>query len=77
MSDNQTLPILNVSILLLLKLFFLLGVSVYIVFAAVVVRQVKLMTGTIEAPLASFLRTIATAHFVLAVFIFLAALIFL
>lgn len=77
MPEEPVLPILEISVFFVVKLFFLVGLAVYIVLAAVIIKQVNLMTGTLEAPLSASLRGIAITHFFLAVGIFLAALAFL
>lgn len=61
----------------LVKLFFLFGILIYIVFALVVVRQVSLMTSTVEAPLSASLRVLSWAHLAFAVFVFLLSLVIL
>lgn len=61
----------------LLKLFFLFGIGLYIVFAGVVIKQVNLMTETVKMPLEPTLKTIAWAHLILALAAFLLALVIL
>lgn len=59
------------------KLFVLFGLLLYLVFAVVVIREVKLMTRTVTGRLDSVVRVVAWVHFALSVGIFLVALIVL
>lgn len=59
------------------KVFVLVGLAVYVVFAGVMIKQVKLMRETINLGLDRWVITVAWGHFFLAVTIFLVALIFL
>jgi len=59
------------------KLGTLLLLAIYIVFAFVVLRQVSLMTQTLEVGFEKALRTIALAHLILSIAIFLFALVIL
>lgn len=70
-------PEVGLSFVLVGKIFALIGLAIYIVFALVVVRQVTLMTDTIEVGLELFIKLIAWAHLIFAVFVFLTALIIL
>ena len=64
----------NISILLIGKIFALIGLGIYIVFAFVVVRQVSLMVATIEVGFEFFIKLVAWAHLIFAVFVFITAL---
>lgn len=64
-------------LLLLTKLFFLIAFFVYVFFAGVVVRQVYLMTGTLEVGFETQIRLIAWIHFFVAVGVLLFALVVL
>jgi hypothetical protein len=57
----------------LVKLLFLLGLLVYVAFAAVVIRQVGIMNRTLNASFNTFLRLIAWIHLGVAVGIWLLA----
>lgn len=59
------------------KIFALIGLGIYIVFALVVLRQVGLMISTVEVGLEGFIKLIAWAHLLFAVFVFLTAMIIL
>lgn len=65
------------SVWLPVKIMFLVGYLVYIVFAFVVVRQVKLMTGVVNGLLSGFLQLLSWLLFLLSIFIFVVALLFL
>lgn len=67
----------GIPILAIGKIFVLIALAIYIVFALVVVRQVKLMTSTIEVGFEFFIKLIAWAHLIFAIFIFITALIIL
>jgi hypothetical protein len=58
------------------KIFVLIGLFVYLVFAFIVVRQVKLMTQVISGLLTGFLRAVAWAFFLFSLGIFVFTLIF-
>ncbi|MDP1710030.1 MAG: hypothetical protein Q8L28_00205 [bacterium] len=64
----------NLSLLFVGKIFALIGLGIYIIFALVVVRQVSLMVATIEVGYEIFIKIIAWAHLIFAVFVFLTAL---
>ena len=69
------LVLVGFSIWFFAKIFFLFGIGLYLIFALVVVKQVNLMTETIELPADPLLRTLAWAHLIFAMAIFLFALI--
>jgi hypothetical protein len=61
----------------ILKIMFMIGLLVYIVFAVVMVRQVSLMTKTLELGHENFIKYMSIGHLVFAIGIFLLALIIL
>ncbi|PIV01724.1 hypothetical protein COS54_00520 [Candidatus Shapirobacteria bacterium CG03_land_8_20_14_0_80_39_12] len=69
--------ILGVNILQIGRIFVLLGLAVYAVFALVVVRQVKLMTEVVSGLMVGFLRLIAWLFFLFSIFIFIFTLLVL
>jgi len=71
------LPVFGISLLLIGKIFALIGLSIYMIFALVVLKQVHLMVSTIEVGLEFFIKLIAWAHLIFAIFVFLTALIVL
>jgi hypothetical protein len=72
-----TLPIIGLSVWVIVKIASLILLGMYIIFALVVVRQVQLMTDTVEVGFETPVRILAYLHLVLAVVIFIAALIIL
>lgn len=73
MPANELL-ILGFSVWFFVKLLLLFGIAVYLVFAVVVIRQVGLMTETVDMPFDPTLRTLAWAHLIFAMSVFLIAL---
>ncbi len=71
------IPIIGISVWLVVKIFVLVALAIYLVFAMVVVRQVQLMTQTIKVGFEMPLKTLAYGHLVFALFVLLAALIVL
>jgi len=67
----------NINIWGLGKVFVLIGLVVYAIFAFVVVRQVKLMTEVISGILTHSLRIISWIFFLFSVSVFFLALAFL
>lgn len=59
------------------KVFVLLGLAIYLVFAGMVIKQVKLMKETIGLGLDQLVVTIAWGHFLLAGLMLAAAFILL
>jgi hypothetical protein len=57
-----------------LKLMTLLGIAIYIVFAAVMVRQEKLMDDVLEETFEPILRLLTIIHLVAAIAVFILAL---
>ena len=69
--------ITNINIWGIGKAFVLIGLGVYVVFAFIVVRQVKLMTEVVSGILTNFLRVIAWLFFLFSVSVFVLVLLFL
>lgn len=59
------------------KLFTLLGIVVYIIFAAVMVRQEKLMSDVLEEGFEPFLKLLTWFHLFISIGLFVVALIIL
>ncbi len=68
--------IFNIDIWQVGKFFVLVGLFVYLVFAFVVVRQVKLMTQVVSGILTNSLRAISWIFFLFSLFIFIFTLLF-
>lgn len=75
--DNLINSILHFNVWGVAKLFVLVGLAVYAVFAFVVVRQVKLMTEVVSGILTGSLRFVSWILFLFSVFIFLFVLLLL
>ncbi len=52
---------------LIVKIFFLVGLSVYLIFALVVVQQTRIMSETVKLDFESFIKILAIIHLLLAV----------
>jgi hypothetical protein len=65
----------NFSLWLLVKIMVLIGLGIYIGFAVIVIRQVSLMTKTLNTPFELLLKLIAWLHLIVAIGIFFLALI--
>jgi len=70
----EVIPIIGFSIWPIVKIFVLIALGIYIIFALVVVRQVQLMTDTLVVGFESFVRLLSLAHLVFAVGVFIIAL---
>lgn len=73
----ETIPVLGISIWLIAKIAALVLLGMYLVFALVVIRQVQLMTDTVEVGFEAPIRLFSYLHLIFAILIFLAALILL
>lgn len=62
------------AILLLLKIFFLVGIVLYNVFAIVLVRQEQLMADVLEESFEPMIRLLVIIHLVAAIGIFILAI---
>lgn len=71
------IPVIGVTVWSILKVFIIIFMVLYIIFALVMVRQVQLMTDTLEVGFEKQLRFISFIHLLFAVSVFLFALIIL
>jgi hypothetical protein len=71
------IPILGISIWTIIKVFALVAFLLYIIFALVVVRQVQLMTDTLELEFEFPVRMLSYLHLGFAVVVFALALLIL
>jgi uncharacterized membrane protein YdjX (TVP38/TMEM64 family) len=69
--------VINSAVAVLVKLLVLSGLGIYIVYAAVIVRQEQLMTKTVKAASYKILRVFALLHLAAALLIFVLAIILL
>lgn len=65
---------MTITVLGLLKIFVLFGIVVYLIFAAIVVKQVKIMNSTLKVGLEPAIRLSSYIHLAFAVLVFLFAL---
>ena len=70
-------PIFGISIWLVVKVAALILLGMYLVFALIVVRQVKLMTDTLSLGFEGPIILLSYIHLAFAVLVFLAALVML
>jgi hypothetical protein len=57
------------------KIFFLIGLGVYLIFALVVIKQAQIMTQSVKLQFEIPIKILALIHFVFAVGVFLFVLI--
>lgn len=74
---EPVIPIIGISLWLVVKVFALIALLIYIIFSLVIVRQVNLMTETLEVGFEAPLKLAAIVHVVLAIGVFALALIIL
>lgn len=67
----------ELTIWLLVKLLFLVGLAIYVFFAAIIIRQADLMNRTLKGTLDVGVRLLAWVHFLAVIFIFILALVIL
>ncbi len=70
-------PIFGISIWLVVKIAALILLSMYLIFALIVVRQTKLMTSTLTLGFEAPIILLSYIHLAFAILVFLAALIIL
>lgn len=68
---------MNLTLLGFLKAFVLFGIVVYLIFAVIVVKQVKIMNTTLKSELSSPISLSSYLHLAFAIGVFLFALFFL
>ncbi len=71
------IPFTSFSLAMLFKVITLVLLAMYLVFSWVVVRQVKLMTDTLQLGFEGLVKTLAYAHLAFALLVFFIALIIL
>lgn len=74
---TATIPLLGISLWLIAKIFVLFGLAIYLVFALVMIKQVKLMTSTLALTVDKYVTFLTYAHLVFAVLVFILALLIL
>lgn len=73
----ENLGFLNFDIWVLVKIFTLIILGMYIFFAFVIKRQVRVMTNTLQLGNESVARFLAFIHLVFAILVFITAIIVL
>ncbi|EKE12633.1 MAG: hypothetical protein ACD_13C00149G0015 [uncultured bacterium] len=73
----ENLEFLNFDIWVIVKIFTLIILGMYIFFAFVIRRQVKVMTDTLQLGFESLARFLSFVHLVFAILVFVTALIVL
>ncbi len=71
---TTVIPLLGISLGLVTKIFVLFGLAIYLVFALVMIKQVKLMTNTLSLSIDKLVILFTYAHLVFAVLVFILAL---
>lgn len=66
--------ITNFNIWIIIKFLSLILLGMYLVFSLVVIKQVSLMTRTLQLGWESLVRTLSYVHLAFAILVFLAAL---
>lgn len=74
---TDIIPILNIPIWDIVRIMFLLAIGLYILFSIVIVRQVQLMTDTLELGFETPVRILAIFHLAVALGVFVLALVIL
>ena len=78
MNGDQIIDwILNISVWGVAKILILFAMLIYLIFAIVVIRQVKAMTKVISEKLNPFLRIISWFHLLLTILIILLSIVIL
>lgn len=70
----ESLTNINFGIWALIKILTLCSLGVYIIFAFVITRQVKIMTSTLTLGFEFVVRLLALTHLAFAIFVFITAL---
>ncbi len=73
----QQFPLTDFNIWILIKALALVMLGMYLVFSLVVVRQVKMMTDTLQLGFETPAKFLAYMHLIFAIFVFLSAIIIL
>lgn len=70
----ETVNILNFNFWIIIKILVLVALGLYIIFAFVVTRQVKVMTATLTLGFESVAKILAWIHLFFVIFVFFTAL---
>lgn len=69
--------LININIWMIAKGFVLLALGVYFIFAGMVIREVDLMNNTLTGVFNLPIKIVAILHLILAIFVFILAIIIL
>jgi len=64
---------LGINIWEIVKVFYIAFLLLYVIFAGIIVRQIRLMANTVTGALTSFIRIAAYIHFTVALLVFFLA----
>jgi hypothetical protein len=70
----ETIPLTGISVWLIAKIFVLAGLAIYLVFALVILRQIRLMIDTVKVDLERSIKFLSYMHLIFAILVFLTAL---
>lgn len=70
----EAIPLLGISLLFIVKILVMIALGIYLVFALIVVRQISLMTTTLEVGFELPLKLLGYVHLALAVIVLLISL---
>ena len=73
----EIIPLIGISVWLVAKIFVLIALAIYIIFAAVIVKQVSLMIKTVKVGFEAPIKFVAWGHLLFALGIFVVATIIL
>ncbi|HEX6977123.1 MAG TPA: DUF5657 family protein [Patescibacteria group bacterium] len=62
----ETIPLIGTSIWIIVKIFFLIALVIYLIFALVVIKQVNIMTDTLDLSFEIPVKVLAYLHFLFA-----------
>ncbi len=71
----DTIPLIGISIWPIVKIFFLIALIIYLIFALVVIKQVNIMTDTLDLNFEVPIKILAVAHFLFALAVLVIAFI--
>lgn len=73
----QSIPIIGISVLTVIKGLVLLALLIYLIFALVVLRQTQIMTRTLKVGIEVPIRFLGIIHLAFAALVFFLALVIL
>jgi hypothetical protein len=78
MTGNQIITILkSLTILVIVKWFFVVGLIMYSLFAVVVIKQVSVMSETVDSSVNSVMKLFSWLHLAMAILLVVAAIVML